>query len=120
MIFPSTFEVPYPFVQESVCLRFLDELGSSCGDVVTWRPGARAEQVDEGESAWVSDGWGHMILTVVSTHKPGGRYHERVFYVRQWKDPDGLVFGKDHLRVTTMQAFKRLLKGHRYASTIFT
>lgn len=116
MIFHSTFEVPYPFVQESVHLQDVD--GS--GDCTTWRPGARAEQCDEGEAYWVSDDWGHMILTVVSTHKPGGRYHERVFYVRQWKDPDGHVFGKNHLRVTTMQAFKRLLKGHRYATTIIT
>ena len=56
---------------------------------------------------------GEMLLSVVSTHKPG-KFPERIFYTRQWKDPEGKVFGKGALRVTTIGTFRRLLRGYRH------
>lgn len=78
-----------------------------------WRPGTRAEQVDEGQAEYVSDGLGLMLLEEVGRFKPG-RYPERVFYVRTWVDPDGKAFGRRHLRMTTATTFARLLKGYRH------
>ena len=62
----------------------------------------------------VCHGWGQRIIEVVSQHKPG-KYPERVFFVRRWRGPDGVVFGKNALRVTTIATLKRWLRmGHPY------
>ena len=58
-----------------------------------------------------ADATGEMILTVVSTHKLGAA--ERVFYTRQWRDPDGKVFGADSkLRITSSAGFTMLTRGY--------
>lgn len=102
------FAVPYPFVRD-----LYDEGGDP--PVPTWRPGVRYELLppDGGEEA-VADGVGEMHLRVVSTHKPG-RYPERVFYVRQWQDPDGHVFGASVLRIATINKFRRLAAGYAFS-----
>ena len=61
----------------------------------------------------VADAVGTQILTVVSVHKPG-KFPARVFYTRRWRDPDGVEFGKTHLRVTVMQSFRTIVRGYRH------
>lgn len=105
------FEVRYPFVRETVTLFDCDEGREETG----WRPGCDREGIEDGFGGYdyAADAHGQMLLEVVSTHKPG-KFIERVFYIRQWRDPDGKVFGKNKLRVTTVAAFGRLLKGYRH------
>lgn len=105
-------EVPnYPFVREQFIS--FEPNGESFSDE-GWRPGCRIENDGPyGEGSYYADETGAMILTVVSLHKPG-RYPTRVFFTRQWRDPDGKVFGVQKLRVTTEQAFKRMAKGYRH------
>lgn len=78
----------------------------------TWVPGW-----DEHENYYgtvhICDGWGAELRSVVSVHKPG-RYPERVFYVRQWRDPNGRVFGKARLRVLASRDFRAWARGDRY------
>lgn len=99
------FTTSYPFVRST----YFD------GDdlIPTWRPGVRFELLpDEGEES-VADGVGEMHLHVVSTHKPG-RYPERVFYIRQWRDPDGHVFGSPSLKIASIHKFRRLTAGYAF------
>ena len=101
------FEVRYPF-----CRVERDE--SAPFDSGEWRPGCLPQyNTPDFDVVWFAHGHGQMLLEVVSTHKPGA-FIDRVFYVRQWRDPDGKVFGKNKLRVTTAAAFGRLLKGYRH------
>lgn len=104
------FRVRYPFVRCDVTL---------CGedgpyDARTWRPGVSIENAGPyGEDTdIVANGEGEMILTVIDVHKPG-RFPTRVFYTRQWVDPNGYRFGKGGLRMTTVDAFKRMTAGYR-------
>ena len=107
----SEHTVKYPFVRDEVEL--LDEEGGVYKKN-SWRPGTITEADGEGyETATFADGEGEMILMVVGTYKPPG-YPERTFYVRQWRTPDGEVFGKKNLRVTTTWNFKTMLRGFRY------
>lgn len=106
----SEHRVPYPMVLEPV------ELLGDDGPYQTksWRPGVRyVNEAPYGESAAYADGVGWMVLSVVSIHKPG-KYPERVFYIRTWIDPTGLVFGKKKLRIISSPAFKRMAEGFRY------
>ena len=106
-----TYEVWYPFKRETYT-RFEAE---GCTDEPTWAPGWRYEgrDVGYGEAAFDAewDGDGAMLLTVVSLHKPGKTYPERAFYVRQWRDPDGKVFGKKNLRIVSSRALVGWLNG---------
>lgn len=97
--------VTYPFVRE--------RYDTIDGEYKTWRPGCGHD--DDDDRIYFADAEGEMMLIVISSHKPSG-YRERVFYIRQWKDPDGNVFGKKNLRMTTTANFRRLCKGfrHRY------
>lgn len=80
--------------------------------VQSWRPGVRWVQVyDDSEAE--AEGIGAMLLTVIDVHKPG-RFPARVFFTRQWRDPDGKVFGKGGLRITTVPAFLRRTKGYMH------
>lgn len=108
----DVFRVRYPFCRASS--EILGEEG-----VVTvqgWKPGTYAEGEDP--FSWVStalaDGVGLMILTVVSTHKPG-KYPARVFYTRRWIDPDGREFGCSGLRVLVESKFRRFAAGYQHA-----
>lgn len=108
---PCAVEIPYPFVRTR---KFVpDECGG--GEVECWHPGVNVELVapDGGDSECVAEGIGRMLIQQISRHKPA-KYPERVFYVRQWRDPDGKVFGKRNLRVATASQFERLCKGFRY------
>lgn len=110
-----TYRVAYPFVR---CVAEIPEFdGEHCtvARLSGWRPGCEADQEDTlyGSTVLAADAHGEMLLTVVGIYKPG-KYPERVFFVREWKDPDGKVFGKPKLRVTTTAAFRGLLKGYRH------
>ena len=105
----------WPFVLEEVELPPDDPEADSFVTVKSWRPGCNIDDggpEDSGE--YVADGIGAMLLTIISTHRPG-RYPERVFYVRQWRDPDGKVFGKTSLRVLSRWAFTRMARGYRHS-----
>lgn len=109
----AVFTVPYPYCRESVELPPDDPEATELQTVQSWRPGT--ETVSDGgydvESA--ADAMGAMVLTVVDVFKPG-RYPARVFYTRQWRDPEGKVFGKGGLRMTTVPAFLRRTKGYMH------
>lgn len=105
--------VPYPFILDD--FEGFDEDGPY--KTKTWRPGVRFEQVSIDESESVADDEGVMILTVVSTHKPG-RFPERVFYTRRWRNPKGAEFGKGKLFIATAQKFRRISRGYGYAYSV--
>lgn len=107
--------VPYPFYLDA--FTEFDEDGAA--PVSTWIPGARMEQGYDGEGDCIADGMGFMRLLVISIHKPGS-YPTRVFFVRKWEDPTGYVFGKGALRVTTVGAFLRMLRGYRHEFALKT
>lgn len=106
----SVFAFPYPFVREEVEL--FDEEGPVKHK--TWCPGVRWANVYPDDSEAIADGVGEQIVCVVDVHKPG-KYPTRVFYTREWKSPDGKTFGKRGLRIKTMDAFRRLVSGYRFA-----
>lgn len=107
-----TYVAPYPFTRERVTLPPDEDDGGSC-TIETWRPGCMVDTNERNNTEWAADDVGTMLLSVVSIHRPG-KYPTRVFYTRQWRDPDGKVFGKPGLRMTTMQAFLRLCRGYRF------
>lgn len=80
-----------------------------------WRPGVKFESGEDlCDHAAVADGLGAMLLTVVSVHKPGD-FPERVFFTRQWRDPDGNVFGKTRRLLTRSAAgLTNLCRGYRH------
>ena len=108
----ETYSVRYPFVKTTFELPPDDPEATTTATVEGWRPGAEFGH-DGYDTISVADGHGEMLLSVVSTHKPG-KFPERIFYTRQWKDPGGKVFGKGALRVTTIGTFRRLLRGYRH------
>lgn len=108
----KVFEITYPFTLDAANLMEHDGLGY----VESWCPGTRqvtAGPYGESTENW-AEGEGQMILTVVSTHHPGAPYRERVFYTRQWRDPDGRIFGDKSLRNKGKSAFMAMTKGFRY------
>lgn len=109
----EVFTVPYPFVRDVYNQVDSDEDGVTFTDVPTWKPGVRFEDVGEGWVDSIADGMGAMRLTVVSVHKPG-RYPTRVFFTRQWVDPDGKVFGKGKLHIASLEKFRRLSRGYQH------
>jgi hypothetical protein len=112
----EVYEVRYPFVRDVYQEMDSDESGFGYVDVPSWKPGVRMEaRGREGEyTDSIADGVGKMRLTVVSRHTPSLKYRERVFYTRQWIDPDGRSFGKRGLRMCGAAAFKRMCSGYRY------
>jgi hypothetical protein len=107
-----TYQLRYPFVH-SVYTKDTEE-----GPVIhrCWRPGCM-KQTSTAQGPWLADGEGLVLYTVVSLVTPPG-WRERVFYTRQWHDPDGRAFGKHILRVRTTAEFRKLLRGYRYAYDI--
>lgn len=103
------FEITYPFIK--VKFTSYDEEGSTTVD--SWQPGVRHEQFDEDDFAAFADKEGLMILEIISIHKPG-KYPERIFYTRKWKDPNGNLFGKNGLKICAIQKFNRLIRGYYY------
>ena len=116
----EVFRVPHPFVRETFTDYTLDEDGVGAQELPTWSPGLRSE--NRHSAVWtgedvpvptaVADALGAQVLTVVGVYRPG-RFPTRVFYERQWVDPDGKVFGKRNCRVTTVPAFRRIVGGYR-------
>lgn len=117
-------EVPYPFVRDTWADHYdvADDV-LVADPVQTWKPGTVASEhsssEDEADYGSIADGIGVQILTVVGVYKPG-RYPTRVFYSRQWRDPDGKVFGKTKLRMTTVAAFAVLVSGYRHPFSVRT
>jgi hypothetical protein len=110
----KTVRLAWPFLRCVVDVH--DGEGGSL-TINSWRPGVDrylAPNGGEGREVTFCNGTGVMILTPISRHKPGPKYPERVFYVRQWETPDGKVFGKTGLRITTVEAFRRRLRGYPY------
>lgn len=116
-----TIAVPYPFVRCWYHER--DEEGDY--PVSSWSPGTfnlpdSQVQVEYVEGYAVSEttrgchGRGHMLLTVVARRELPRPYQERVFYVRQWRDPEGKVFGNRGLRCCTARKFEQLARGYAY------
>ena len=107
----SVFEIDYPF-SRVMYTPPPDEDGQFT-DILSWRPGIWWNQVASDDSAVLADGMGKMILSIVSIHKPG-KWPTRVFYVREWKTPEGKMFGKQRCMVKAQSAFKGLLNGYRH------
>lgn len=110
---PEVYEVRYPFVRSTYSRFDVDEEGFGSVDEPTWKPGVRNEDVYPDDCIAVADGVGLMRLTVVSRHTPSPKYRERVFFTREWVDPDGRTFGKKTLRMLGAQAFKRIATSFR-------
>lgn len=114
---PEVYEVRYPFVRSTYHELDGDESGFGYVEVPTWKPGIRTEGgTDNLYREWTrheADGVGLMRLTVVSRHTPSSRYRERVFFTREWVDPDGRTFGKKQLRVLGAAAFRRIATSFR-------
>lgn len=106
---PIIHEATYPFIR--------DRFTMSAEPEDTWMPGVRYK-VDicphtglEHETR-LADGIGSVILEEVARCPLPGRYDERVFYRRRWRDPDGKEFGKRELRVATARSFGRMCGGY--------
>lgn len=104
---------PYPFFRETVDLWTGDSGEGDWGPVEVWRPGVEYDSDGGGERWAYASGIGSILLAAISLHKPG-KYPTRVFYIRQWRDPDGKLFGKTNLRMTTQDAFRRMARGYRH------
>lgn len=102
---------PYPFLRASVT--FIGEDGPY--EVQGWRPGTLKQEFFSRSGDPLAHGEGKQLLTVVTVCPLPGRYQDRVFYLRQWEDPDGKVFGKTQVRVCGIQKFGALLHGYKYA-----
>lgn len=106
-------EVAHPFVRGTYEAHEADEDGYSSYEKSTWVPGVRMKPVYPDDCESVADAMGAQILTIISIHKPG-RFPERIFYTRRWRDPNGREFGKSNLRFKTTQAFRWLARGYRH------
>lgn len=104
---------PYPFVRTTY-EALPDDLDGVPTELPTWRPGVEHEACEPyGDTYTFADRMGNVEFTVIGVFKPGS-FPTRVFFVRQWIDPDGKRFGKNKLRVTTAQNFRQLIKGYRH------
>jgi hypothetical protein len=105
------FRAPYPF-----CRTTYDVLPDDDGEPVeqpTWKPGVEWDTNNFGDSEAGADAVGEVVFTVIAVFKPGS-YPPRVFFLRNWIDPDGRRFGRNNLRMTTQQNFRKLIKGYRH------
>jgi hypothetical protein len=101
--------IPYPFIRDT----FNSFNGEDYVETPTWKPGIRYEAIGPEDSGAIADALGAAIFTVVDTFKPG-RYPRRVFFTRQFINPDGKVFGKSRLHITTLEKFRRLTRGYQH------
>lgn len=115
----AQFTAPYPFKRDGKTLYEPDPEGHGSYEIQCWTPGTRIQLAYDGCGEHWADGTGSVRYTVVDTFRPGS-WPTRVFYMREWIDPDGKVFGKDRLRVTTLGAFRRLCRGYRHNDVQFT
>ena len=104
----DVFTIVYPFVSYDA---YTDPATGAPEEA--WRPGTIEIDPDYHENAqYAADDEGTCTYTVVSTHKPG-TYPLRVFYTREYTDPDGHTFGSGKLQVHSLTHFRRLIKGYR-------
>lgn len=89
------FERPWPFYKTPTILG---------GE--TWKLGARR---DELEGDLVADADGTAIYKVVSIHKPGPKFQTRVFFTKEFKDPERVSCGREKLCCETIGRFKKRL-----------
>lgn len=114
----EVFTSPFPFIADTYTRVNYDGDRPYETEEETWRPGVRWIDIVVKGDGWVDDGGqipeadaiGQITITVVSRHRPAG-YQERVFYTRQFTDPDGKTFGKGKLFCVTANTFKRRKKG---------
>ena len=108
---------PFPFVRHVATI--LGEDGPE--DIDCWKPGTRFEarqrylghgEYDETVDC-IADGEGVLRMTVIGVYTPPG-YPQRIFYRRQWIDPDGKVFGARKLMVCVTSAFYRRARGYMH------
>jgi len=102
--------IDYPFVRTEK--EFFD--GKDLQKVKCWRPGIDWEVDDYGDGSPWAEKLGKMVLTEIDSHKLPKPYPERVFYLREWIDPDGRRFGKRNLRIITRSGYTCMLKGYRH------
>lgn len=107
----ETYEVECPFVRDT----WTEMDADGVAEVPTWRPGVEWKPISPEDYEPVADAFGKVLYTVVSVHELPRPYHPRVYFVREWIDPDGKRFGNKKLRIMGMQAFKRRMAGYRYA-----
>ena len=77
----------------------------------TWIPGYYFDNETQDEFIKCADGLGKVIYKIIDIHKPG-KYPTRVFYIRNWVDPDGKKFGSNKLHITTEISLKRRMNYH--------
>lgn len=99
----------YPFLRTT----YSDFSDGEVVELKTWRPGVNFESDGFDGTDTCADANGKVVYTVVELFKPG-RFPERVFFTRNWIDPDGKQFGKSKLHITTKQNFRNLTKGYRH------
>ncbi len=107
----QSFSIVYPFIRDTYTA--MDEEGGA--EVKTWRPGVHIEhggRYSDDAVIW-ADAEGSANFTVVACFKPG-HFPTRVFYTRQFVNPDGKTFGKRKMLMATVEKFRRLTKGYLY------
>lgn len=111
----DVFAVRYPFTFD--IFEFHGEDGIE--KRVSWKPGTHVERGDYwDESCSWADAEGEMILSVFGVCALGAPYKTRVLYRRQFRNPQGGLFGKTALRMATIDQFRRMASGFRYAYEI--
>ena len=108
--------IPYPFTRVKYTAHQDDGEGGYTAETKDgWRPGCYSQYSHDEAEHRVADGWGHLMLIHCGSFQPIGRnLRERTFYQRRWIDPDGKVFGKTTLRVTTTTNFLHMAAGYRF------
>lgn len=107
------FRAPYPFIHTTY-EKLPEDWEGMPVTTPTWRPGVEHENTPPyGDTRTYADAMGEVVFQVIGVFKPGS-FPTRIFFTRQWIDPDGKNFGKGKLRVTTQQHFRTLIKGYRH------
>lgn len=105
-------DISYPFVRTT----FTEHDQDGSAEVPCWAPGVRFEDSGHGDYVHThtyADGIGQQQITVAGRFKPG-KFPERVFFTRKWRDPSGHLFGKGKLHIKTLGAFRSIVSGYRY------
>lgn len=103
------YSIKFPFILVNTTALSLGEVDPD----EEWRPGCRSVLSAFDDGHFVADAEGELRLSVVDIHKPG-RFPTRVFYTREWTNPDGEKFGSGRLHITTTATFKRRATGYYY------
>lgn len=105
-------KIKYPFIEQKDTL-MIDEY-----DYGDWIPGARFEGAEShcpfDGLAGEADGEGYMLIKIIKKVPMPKPYTMKVFFTREWIDPDGKRFGNKMLRMKGEQAFSNMIKGYRY------